>query len=148
MGIGLSLVQNSWTASRTVEVYSAGLQEGSEFIVRLPVLLSLAKATSITPSEPVKPPAQIWRVLIVDDNADSLIAQLCCCECQAMTCEWHTPVRPLWKRQLISTGLHSAGYWVAGWTAMRLHGGCVSTQLKMCGNCRNRVRQDSDRQLS
>jgi len=46
------------------------------------VLLSLAKQLS-SPFWNSEAAAQIWRVLIVDDNADSADSTVSCCECQA-----------------------------------------------------------------
>jgi CheY-like chemotaxis protein/two-component sensor histidine kinase len=74
LGIGLSLVKNLVELhGGTVEVHSAGLCQGSEFVVRLPVLIE----TAIPPPKPVvsKPtimPAR--RFLIVDDNRDSAMS--------------------------------------------------------------------------
>jgi len=71
LGIGLSLVQRLVVLHRgTVEAHSEGLGKGSEFIVRLSVLLSLV-INPPTPSEETAreaPPA--GRVLVVDDNMD------------------------------------------------------------------------------
>lgn len=71
LGVGLSLVKNLVELhGGTVEVHSAGLGQGSEFVVRLPVLTA--------PPQP--PPARIFReptltrarhILVVDDNRDS-----------------------------------------------------------------------------
>ncbi len=72
LGIGLSVVQRLVEMHRgTVEAYSAGLEQGSEFTVRLPVLVSQARQSQSPPIVPVKQPAQTWRVLVVDDNVDS-----------------------------------------------------------------------------
>lgn len=48
---------------------SAGLGNGSEFIVRLPVVLSRATKRESPPIETAAPDAT-WRVLVVDDNVD------------------------------------------------------------------------------
>ena len=69
LGIGLSLVQKLVELhGGTVEAHSAGLGQGSEFIVRLPALSPARE--SIAPIETAKQPAQTSRVLVVDDNMD------------------------------------------------------------------------------
>ncbi|HEY8188081.1 MAG TPA: PAS domain S-box protein [Pyrinomonadaceae bacterium] len=70
LGIGLSLVQRLVELhGGTVEARSAGLGQGSEFIVRLPAL-SPAGAP-IPRVETAKQPKHTLRVLVVDDNRDS-----------------------------------------------------------------------------
>ncbi len=70
LGIGLSLVQKLVELhGGTVEAHSAGLRQGSEFIVRLPALSPARE--SIAPVEKAKPRAQTSRVLVVDDNVDA-----------------------------------------------------------------------------
>ena len=70
LGIGLSLVQRLVELHKgTVEVQSKGQGRGTEFKVRLPLLV-----TPATPEAPVKPPeptAYNGHVLVVDDNIDS-----------------------------------------------------------------------------
>ena len=69
LGIGLSLVQKLVEShGGTVEARSAGLGQGSEFIVRLPALFPTT--ASIAPIETAEPPAETSRVLVVDDNRD------------------------------------------------------------------------------
>ena len=70
LGIGLCLVQRLVEMHRgTVEAYST-LSEGSEFVVRLPVVqnsaLSPVSSTAKTP-----PSGETLRVLVVEDNADA-----------------------------------------------------------------------------
>jgi signal transduction histidine kinase len=71
LGLGLTLVKNLVeTQGGTVEALSAGLGQGSEFIIRLPLLSGVATA----PREPVvvrpvRP--HLRRILVVDDNRDS-----------------------------------------------------------------------------
>jgi CheY-like chemotaxis protein len=55
----------------TVEAQSAGSGEGSEFIVRLPVLSSPTGSSQILSKQGEERPGQGWRVLVVDDNIDS-----------------------------------------------------------------------------
>ena len=72
LGIGLSLVQNLVGMHRgTVDVLSAGLGRGSEFVVRLPVLLSSEDARPEAPTQPAGRISQGLRILVVDDNEDS-----------------------------------------------------------------------------
>ena len=70
LGIGLTVVQRLVEMHRgTAEANSAGLGNGSEFIVRLPVVLSPASERESSPLETAAPGAR-WRVLVVDDNVD------------------------------------------------------------------------------
>jgi PAS domain S-box-containing protein len=70
LGIGLALVQSLVTMHRgTVEVLST-VGQGSEFIVRLPVVVSEASPATI-PAEPIDLPTRSLRVLVVDDNHDA-----------------------------------------------------------------------------
>ena len=68
LGIGLMLVKTlAEMHSGTVEVQSAGLGQGSEFIVRLPILIETSKPSpSRTTSEPLTTIAR--RILVIDDN--------------------------------------------------------------------------------
>ncbi len=75
LGIGLSLVkQLAEMHGGSVEVHSAGLGQGSEFIVRLPVLAAAAKRLPppVVASAP-EPVAELCRrrILVVDDNLAS-----------------------------------------------------------------------------
>ena len=72
LGIGLALVKTLVELhGGTVEVHSAGIGRGSEFVVRLPILVE----TSISPphdpavNEPTNTTTR--RILVVDDNRDS-----------------------------------------------------------------------------
>jgi PAS domain S-box-containing protein len=71
LGIGLSLVKNLVEMhGGTVEVHSAGLGQGSEFVVRLPITVETAEApTGPTVSELTTTTPR--RILVVDDNPDS-----------------------------------------------------------------------------
>jgi PAS domain S-box-containing protein len=70
LGIGLMLVKNLVEMhDGTVEVYSAGVGHGSEFVVRLPIML---ETPSPLPPEPVvNETTTARRILIVDDNRDA-----------------------------------------------------------------------------
>ena len=72
LGIGLTLVQTLVELhGGSVEVHSPGVAKGSEFVVRLPVMVGAAEPPSPPPtaSEPALPTAR--RILVVDDNRDS-----------------------------------------------------------------------------
>jgi PAS domain S-box-containing protein len=72
LGIGLSLVQHLVELHRgTVVAHSGGLGRGSEFTVRLPVLLSPESQAPAAPAQPAEQAARGGRVLVVDDNEDS-----------------------------------------------------------------------------
>jgi PAS domain S-box-containing protein len=71
LGIGLSLVQRLVEMhGGRVEVYSA-LGKGSEFIVRLPMMVTPAMEPLLTVKESAEPTASSLRVLVVDDNVDA-----------------------------------------------------------------------------
>jgi PAS domain S-box-containing protein len=72
LGIGLTLVKNLVEMhGGSVEAHSAGVGQGSEFVLRLPLLREAAaepvRATSASEPAPMVP----RRILIVDDNRDS-----------------------------------------------------------------------------
>jgi PAS domain S-box-containing protein len=72
LGIGLTLVENLVELhGGTVGAHSAGIGHGSEFTVRLPVLVGTLKLAppERTVSEPA--PTTARRILVVDDNQDS-----------------------------------------------------------------------------
>jgi PAS domain S-box-containing protein len=72
LGIGLALVQRLVEMHRgTVVAHSTGLGRGSEFTVRLPVLLSPPMPSPPGRTKPAEPPARGSRILVVDDNEDS-----------------------------------------------------------------------------
>jgi signal transduction histidine kinase/ActR/RegA family two-component response regulator len=72
LGIGLTLVKTlTQMHGGTVDVTSAGIGQGSEFIVRLPIIVETA---TVPPSAMTREPALTakgLRVLIVDDNRDA-----------------------------------------------------------------------------
>ena len=71
LGIGLSLVQRLVELhGGTVEARSDGLNMGSSFIVRLPLLASPEKRQPPEEGESARPTASL-RILVVDDNRDS-----------------------------------------------------------------------------
>jgi PAS domain S-box-containing protein len=70
LGIGLSLVQKLVELhGGKVAAYSAGLSQGSEFVVRLPALSSAGEP--IAPIEIAQRSGKTSRVLVVDDNVDA-----------------------------------------------------------------------------
>jgi CheY-like chemotaxis protein len=69
MGIGLSLVKEFVELHEgRVEVRSAGVGQGSEFLVRLPLAPAPAAVANAKPKAPSVEPR---RVLVVDDNEDA-----------------------------------------------------------------------------
>jgi PAS domain S-box-containing protein len=71
LGIGLTVVRKVIEMhGGTTEAHSSGLGQGSEFIVRMPALRWPARQAAI-PGAKRAQPVQTWRVLVVDDNADS-----------------------------------------------------------------------------
>ena len=71
LGIGLALVQ------RLVELHEGTVEatstvgQGSEFVVRLPIISPPRRQPSLRPIETHQPPRPSVRVLVVDDNADT-----------------------------------------------------------------------------
>ncbi len=81
LGIGLHLVKRLVEMhGGTVEARSLGISHGSEFVVRLPALLtaaqtsSFANATADNNSDAAKPLVSARRILVVDDNVDAAVA--------------------------------------------------------------------------
>ncbi|MFT3881597.1 MAG: response regulator [Gemmatales bacterium] len=71
LGIGLSLVKNLVGMHHgTVEVNSAGKGLGSEFVVRLPILINTIPSTQM-PGNIEQGARKSRRILVVDDNVDS-----------------------------------------------------------------------------
>ena len=74
LGIGLAVVQRLVEMHRgRVEVFSSP-GRGSEFVVRLPVILSEAPKASPTPTEAATATGPSLRVLVVDDNVDAALS--------------------------------------------------------------------------
>jgi signal transduction histidine kinase len=74
LGIGLTLVRRLIEMhGGTVQAFSHGLGQGSEFVVRLPALSqdSKVESTQATSPNPTPPPSTNHRILIVDDNVDA-----------------------------------------------------------------------------
>jgi PAS domain S-box-containing protein len=73
LGIGLSIVKRLVEMhGGEVEVHSSGTGLGSEFIVRLRVLMTLASESALPAVAPVATPAMRRRILVADDNADAV----------------------------------------------------------------------------
>jgi CheY-like chemotaxis protein len=72
LGIGLSLVRNVIDLhGGRVQAKSAGLGQGSEFVVRLPLLLRAPPPPSAWIARAVAPAGPARRILVIDDNKDS-----------------------------------------------------------------------------
>jgi CheY-like chemotaxis protein len=72
LGIGLTLVKSLVEShGGSVEAHSAGIGQGSEFLLRLPLIAELPKPLPPAPLASVPGPAAQRRILIVDDNRDS-----------------------------------------------------------------------------
>lgn len=72
LGIGLSLVKRLVELhGGSVEAYSEGRGRGSEFVVRLPLLVEKPRAQQRPEPTAAVPPAPARRILVVDDNRDS-----------------------------------------------------------------------------
>ena len=72
LGIGLSLVKRFVEMhGGTIEASSAGVGQGSEFVVRLPVPAELPLDTQPPDPPAIQDAATCHRILVVDDNRDS-----------------------------------------------------------------------------
>jgi len=73
LGIGLTLAKNLVELhGGTMEVHSAGAGQGSEFVVRLPVLAEAPKPAMPQPAARELKATPPRRILVVDDNEDSV----------------------------------------------------------------------------
>ena len=72
LGVGLTVVRKLIEMHQgTVEAHSNGLGQGSEFIVRLPLLTSIPRPPDVVPDKRHKRSEASGRVLVVDDNTDA-----------------------------------------------------------------------------
>ncbi len=71
LGIGLALVQRLVEMHGGQVVASSTLGKGSEFAVRLPVLLAAAANPPSPPTQEAQPRGPSLRMLVVDDNVDA-----------------------------------------------------------------------------
>ncbi len=72
LGIGLALVQRLVDMHGGTVSVSSTLGEGSEFVVRLPLVSAPRPKASSPPTETAKPNGPSLRVLVVDDNVDTV----------------------------------------------------------------------------
>ena len=73
LGVGLSLVERLVKLhGGTVSAYSAGAGKGSEFTIRLPAAQGQKAPAPERREEGIGPPANRCRILVVDDNEDSV----------------------------------------------------------------------------
>ncbi|MEO6025891.1 MAG: response regulator, partial [Candidatus Binatia bacterium] len=71
LGIGLTLVKRIVELhAGSITVASAGLGKGSEFVVRLPVLLAAPEGAARSAPTPLTQPSSL-RILVIDDNRDA-----------------------------------------------------------------------------
>jgi PAS domain S-box-containing protein len=72
LGIGLALVQRLVEMHGGTVAVSSVLEQGSEFVVRLPVVSRPQTLSSSPPTETAQPTGPSLRVLVVDDNVDTV----------------------------------------------------------------------------
>ena len=73
LGLGLTLVRTLVEMhGGTVEAQSAGLGQGSEFVVRLPIMAAPGGPPMLEPIADTQTPTATRRVLVVDDNPDTV----------------------------------------------------------------------------
>jgi PAS domain S-box-containing protein len=72
LGIGLALVQRLVEMHGGTVAASSALGQGSEFVVRLPVVPPPQPQPSLPPTEKARPTRPSLRVLVVDDNVDTV----------------------------------------------------------------------------
>jgi signal transduction histidine kinase len=94
LGIGLALArQLVELQGGTVAASSAGHNLGSEFVIRLPLLAGAERGQRAAPEEPLPPPQETiarGRILLADDNKDSLDS-LACGRCSMASGPWRWP---------------------------------------------------------
>ncbi len=72
LGIGLTLVKRLIEMhGGQIEARSGGLGKGSEFVVRLPVVVEASGSKALGENDDTAAPQSCLRILIVDDNRDS-----------------------------------------------------------------------------
>lgn len=72
LGIGLTLVKNlAEMHGGAVEAHSNGHSQGSEFVVRLPLLVDMPKSLLPEPTLIKRAATMRYRILVVDDNQDA-----------------------------------------------------------------------------
>jgi signal transduction histidine kinase/ActR/RegA family two-component response regulator len=72
LGIGLALVQRLVEMHGGTVAVTSALGQGSEFVVRLPVVPPPQMQASSSPTETAQPTGPSLRVLVVDDNVDTV----------------------------------------------------------------------------
>jgi PAS domain S-box-containing protein len=72
LGIGLALVQRLVEMHGGVVTATSALGQGSEFVMRLPVVSPPSPQASSPPAETMQPNGPCLRVLVVDDNVDTV----------------------------------------------------------------------------
>ncbi len=72
LGIGLALVQRLVEMHGGTVAASSTLGQGSDFVVRLPVVSPPESVAALPPAELVRPIGPSLRVLVVDDNVDTV----------------------------------------------------------------------------
>jgi signal transduction histidine kinase/ActR/RegA family two-component response regulator len=71
LGVGLTLAKRLVELhGGTIEARSEGLNQGSEFVVRLPIAGAVARPTSGAPPRYESKPGKARRILLADDNVD------------------------------------------------------------------------------
>jgi CheY-like chemotaxis protein len=75
LGVGLTIVRRLMEMhSGTVEAHSAGHGQGSEFILRLPIVPPPAPEERTVGCDPLAEPTAPRRILVADDNVDSALS--------------------------------------------------------------------------
>jgi anti-sigma regulatory factor (Ser/Thr protein kinase) len=97
LGIGLALVQRLVEMHGGTVVASSVLWKGSEFVVRLPMVSPPEPNPSLPPIEKAKPTGPSLRVLVVDDNVDTVTTLSCWCKNPATKFGQPSMARRFWK---------------------------------------------------